>query len=240
MVTQQRLIEVFVELADTLVDDYDVIDFLHTLTESVVELLDAQAAGLMLADLRGKVQVVASSSEESRMLELFELQYDQGPSIDSFRQGIQVTNVDADAAESRWPGFGSAVRASHFTSVHALPLQLRSEVVGALNIFLARPGVLSDHDIALGQGLADIATIGLLQERAVTEKHVLAEQLQSALNSRVLIEQAKGMYAERHEVDVATAFTAMRQRARQTGQTLVSVATAIIDGTLTERPTRRS
>lgn len=230
MVTQQRLIEVFVALADTLVDDYDVIDFLQTLTESVVELLDAQAAGLMLSDLRGNVQVVASSSEESRMLELFELQYDNGPSIDSYRHGAQVTNIDPDAAEARWPGFGKAVRASHFNSVTALPLQLRDEVVGALNIFLARPGTLSSDDIALAQGLADIATIGLLQERAVKEKNVLAEQLQSALNSRVLIEQAKGMFAERHDVDVAQAFTAMRAHARQTGQPLVTVARGIIDG----------
>lgn len=231
MVTQQRLLEVFVELADTLIDDYDVIDFLHTLTEAVVELLDAQAAGLMLADQRGNVHVVASSSEESRILELFELQHEQGPCIDSYRQGIQVTNVDSANAKRRWPGFGAAVETSQFTSVHALPMRLRNETVGAMNIFLARRGTLSDEDIALGQGLADMATIGLLQERAVKEKHILAEQLQGALNSRVLIEQAKGMFAERHDVDVSVAFTTMRAHARSTGQPLLLVATQVIDGT---------
>lgn len=231
MATQQRLVEVFVQLADTLVDDYDVIDFLHTLTEVTVELLDAQAAGLMLADRRGEVQVVASSSEDSRVLELFELQYEQGPCIDSYRRGAQVTNVDAHEADKRWPGFGAAVAASRFTTVHALPMRLRTETIGAMNIFLTRSGVLSDEDIALGQGLADIASIGLMQERAVKERNVLAEQLQGALNSRVLIEQAKGMFAERHGVEVSTAFTVMRSHARKTGQPLLAVANQVIDAT---------
>jgi len=230
METQQRLVEVFVKLADTLVDDYDVIDFLHTLTESAVELLDAQAAGLMLADQRGDVQVVASSSEESRMLELFELQHQQGPCIDSYRQGAQVS-VDPDEAERRWPGFGAAVRASNFTSVHALPMRLRNETVGAMNIFLSRPGGLTEADLTLGQGMADMATIGLLQERAVKEKNTLAEQLQGALNSRILIEQAKGMFAERHDVDVSQAFTTLRAHARSMGQPLAAVANQVIDGT---------
>jgi len=208
-----------------LVDDYDVIDFLHTLTEAAVELLDAQAAGLMLADQRGNVQVVASSSEESRILELFELQHEQGPCIDSYRQGRQVTNVEVLEVERRWPGFSAAVETSGFTSVHALPMRLRDEVVGAMNVFLARPGALSEENVALGQGLADNATIGLLHERAVKEKHLLAEQLQGALNSRVLIEQAKGVYAERHQVEVSVAFTTMRALARHTGQPLLLVAT---------------
>lgn len=231
MATQQRLIEVFVELADTLVDDYDIIDFLHTLTEATVELLDAQAAGLMLADERGHVQVVASSSDESRILELFELQHEEGPCIDSYRKGSPVTNIEATAADSRWPGFGEAIKASSFTSVHALPMRLRTEVIGAMNIFLARPGALSDEDIALGQGLADIATIGLLQERLGAEKSVLADQLKGALSSRVLIEQAKGIYAERHHVTVPDAFTTIRTHARTTGQPLRIVAAQIIEGT---------
>lgn len=240
MASQQRLVEVFVELADTLVDDYDVIDLLHTLTEVTVELLDAQAAGLMLADQRGNVQVVASSSEESRVLELFELQHAQGPCIDSYRQGQQVINVDAAEAERRWPGLGAAVESSNFTSVHALPMRLRSTVVGAMNIFLTRTGELSDEDIALGQGLADIATIGLLQERAVKEQHILGEQLQGALNSRVLIEQAKGMFAERHGIEMSRAFTTMRAHARNTGRPLLAVANQVIDGTFDAEPLMRT
>lgn len=214
--------------------EFDVIDFLHTLTENAVELLDADAdaAGLMLADLRGNVQVVASSSEETRLLELFEFQHDQGPCMDCYREGTAVTNVGPEEAERRWPSLGVAVRNSNFTSVHALPLRLRNQVIGAMNLFLARPGELSAADVALGQGLADIATIGLLQERATREQQVLAEQLQGALNSRVRIEQAKGIFAERHGVRVGEAFNTLRSHARNTGQPLLSVAMQVIDGTL--------
>ena len=231
MVTQERLLDVFVELADTLVAEFDVIDFLHTLTETSVELLDANAAGLMLADQRGDLQVVASSTEESRLLELFELQHDQGPCLDCYRGGQPVVNIDPDEAERRWPAFGAAVRAAHFESVHALPLRLRDEVIGSMNLFLARPGGLSPESLTLGQGLADIATIGLLQERAIREKQVLAEQLQGALNSRILIEQAKGILAERHGLEMDRAFTAMRTHARHSGRPLLVVASQVIDGT---------
>lgn len=240
MVTQERLLDVFVELADTLVAEFDVIDFLHTLTETSVELLDANAAGLMLADQRGDLQVVASSTEETRMLELFELQHDEGPCLDCYRQGQPIVNIDPDEAERRWPAFGAAVRAAKFTSVHALPLRLRDEVIGSMNLFLARPGGLSPESLNLGQGLADIATIGLLQERAIREKQVLAEQLQGALNSRVLIEQAKGILAERHDVEMDGAFTAMRTHARRSGRPLLQVASQVIDGTFDDSTLRKT
>lgn len=192
MVDQERLLQVFVELADTMVVQFDVIDFLHTLADTAVELLDANAAGLMLADQRGQLRVVASSSQESRMLELFELQHDQGPCLDAYRHGSPVTNVDLAEARRRWPTFGAAVSATSFTSVHAIPMRLRDEVIGAMNLFLVRPGGFSQQDLDLGRGLVDIATIGLLQQRAVQEQKLLAEQLQGALTSRVMIEQAKG------------------------------------------------
>ena len=232
MVTQQRLLQVFVELADTLVAEFDVIDFLHSLVTTSVELLDADAAGLMLADQRGELQLLAASSEETRTLELFELQHNQGPCLDAYHQGVPVVNVDMASAEQRWPAFGAAVRAGNFATVHAIPMRLRDEVIGAMNLFLARPGTLSERDIELSQGLADIATIGLLQERAVQQQQILAEQLQGALNSRVVIEQAKGMLAARHGVVVSDAFAAMRTYARRTGRPLSQVALDIVDGTL--------
>jgi GAF domain-containing protein len=233
VVPQQRLLKVFVELADTLVDDFDVIDFLHTLTEYSVELLDADAAGLMLVDQRGSLEVAAASTEESRLLELFELQNDQGPCLDCYREGQPVTNIDPVEAERRWPLFGAAIRGTRFSSVHAVPLRLRDQTIGAMNLFLARPGTLSRDDIALSQGLADIATIGLLQERAIRQQQLLSEQLQGALNSRIAIEQAKGMLAERHGVDMGTAFQILRERARHTGVRLASVADGVIGGSLT-------
>ncbi|MGI9093071.1 MAG: GAF and ANTAR domain-containing protein, partial [Mycobacteriales bacterium] len=194
--------------------------------------LDADAAGLMLADQRGALQVVASSSEEARLLELLELQYAEGPCLDCFRRGEIVANVDPDEAQERWPTFGVAVRAAHFTSVHSIPLRLRDKVIGAMNLFLTRPGTLTERDLALGQAVADIATIGLLQERAIFEQQVLAEQLQGALNSRIVIEQAKGMLSERHGLATDSAFSALRTHARRTGQALVKVASQVVDGTL--------
>ncbi|MBO1754538.1 GAF and ANTAR domain-containing protein [Allobranchiibius sp. CTAmp26] len=240
MVTQQRLLQAFVELADTLVADFDVIDFLHTLAATSVELLDADAAGLMLADQRGELHLLAASSEETRTLELFELQHHQGPCLDAYHQGVAVVNVDLDTAEQRWPAFGPAVRAGNFSTVHAIPMRLRDEVIGAMNLFLVRLGKLSEGDIELSQGLADIATIGLLQERAVQQQQVLAEQLQGALNSRVVIEQAKGMLAAHHDVAVPDAFAAMRTYARRTGRPLSNVAIEIIDGTLDQEQLRPS
>ncbi len=230
MVTQQRLVSVFLGLADTLVADFDVIDFLDTLTRTSVELLGVDAAGLMLADQRGHLQLVAASTEELRLLELLELQNDQGPCLDCYREGQPVVNVPPDEARERWPVFHAAVEAQGFRSVHALPLRLRAEVIGAINLFVVSPEPLTGDDIALGQGLADMATIGLLQERAVHEQVILAEQLQSALNSRVLIEQAKGMLAERHGLDPADAFTLMRTYARRTGSPLLTIAQRVIEG----------
>ncbi len=231
MVAQQRLVQVFVELADTLVDQFDVIDFLHTLAAHSVEVLDADAAGLMLADHDGHLQLLASSSEESRTLELFELQHDEGPCLDAYRSGESVS-VDQAAAERRWPWFGAAVRPGTYTTVHAVPMRLRNQVIGAMNLFLVRPGDLSHEDLQLARGLADIATIGLLQERALQQEQSLTAQLQGALDSRVLIEQAKGILAERHNVTPAQAFTAMRTHARRQGKTLPEIAQQAIDGNL--------
>jgi GAF domain-containing protein len=233
MVGQQRLLEVFVELADTLVADFDAVDLMYTLAQASVELLDADAAGLMLSDQRGNLQPVAASSEESRVLELFELQHQEGPCVDCFALGRAVTNVGPAEATLRWPQFGPAVRAAGFTTVHALPLRLRGDVIGAMNLFVQREGDLTNEDLSLAQGLADMATIGLLQERAIQESQLLAEQLQGALNSRIVIEQAKGVLSERHTVDMADAFTMLRSHARGHGRPLMAVAVEVIDGTST-------
>jgi GAF domain-containing protein len=232
MVTQQRLTSAFIELADTLVADFGVIDFLHTLADLAVELLDTDAVGLMLADQRGELQLIAASTEESEMLELFELQSDEGPCLDCFAEGHPVVNVDPQDAMRRWPAFYAVVRAAGFESVHAVPLRLRNQVIGAMNLFVAQQATLGEDDIALVQALADMATIGLLQERAVREHQVLAGQLQGALNSRIVVEQAKGMVAERRGVDMGEAFAMLRAYARGNGSTLTDVAADVIGGSL--------
>lgn len=229
----QRLAEVFVELADTLVDQFDVVDFLHVLTDRSVELLRADAAGLMLADQRGNLQVMASTVERMRLLELFELQISQGPCRDCFESGEPVVNVDLRMAQQRWPEFTAAAVSVGFRSTHAIPMRLRGQIIGALNLFTEQPAQLSADDVAVGQAMADIATIGLLHERNVQEQTVLSEQLQAALNSRVLIEQAKGLLSGLADVSIPEAFATMRSHARHHGMTLSAVAASVIDGTLT-------
>jgi transcriptional regulator with GAF, ATPase, and Fis domain len=225
---EHRIAQVFIELADTLVAEFDVVDFLRTLAEVSVELLDVDAAGLMLADEHGVLRVMASSDDQVELLELFELQQNEGPCPECFRTGRAVVNADLH----RWPEFVKAAAAGGYASAHALPLHLRGHVIGALNLFRTGIEPLSEEDVTLGQALADIATIGLLHEREIRGQQVLTEQLQSALDSRVLIEQAKGMLAERAGLSPAQAFTAMRSYARGTGQRLRVVAEGVLDGSL--------
>ncbi|MFG1848280.1 GAF and ANTAR domain-containing protein [Micromonospora carbonacea] len=224
------LADVFVELADTLVDDFDVIEFLHVLTERCVELLGVSAAGLLLTDQRDTLQVVAASSERTRLLELFQLQTDQGPCLDCFHTGQPVSVADLTQTTARWPRFTAAAAEVGFAAVHALPMRLRSEVIGALNLFDVRPGALDEDKLRIGQALAGVATIGLLQHRAIHRRDMLTEQLQTALNSRVLIEQAKGILAERLQVDVGQAFALLRDGARSRNRRLSELSQAIVDG----------
>jgi transcriptional regulator with GAF, ATPase, and Fis domain len=224
-----QLADVFVEMADTLVDDFDVIEFLHVLTERCVQLLGVSAAGLLLTDQRGTLQVVAASSERTRLLELFQLQTDQGPCVDCFRTGLPVSVADLPSSGC-WPRFTAAAAEVGFAAVHAVPMRLRAEVIGALNFFDTNPGALDEGKLRIGQALADVATIGLLQQRAIHRRDVLTEQLQTALNSRVLIEQAKGVLAERLQLDMAEAFTVLRSGARRHNRRLAELAQAIVDG----------
>jgi GAF domain-containing protein len=232
---QARLADVFVELADTLVDDFDVIDFLHVLAGRCVELLGISAAGLLLTDQSGALQVVAASSERTRLLELFQLQTDQGPCVDCFRTGQSVSVADLSSA-GRWPRFTAAAAEVGFAAVHALPMRLRDEIIGALNLFDVDPGPLEESELRIGQALADVATIGLLQQRAIHRRDTLTEQLQTALNSRVLIEQAKGVLAERHQLDLDQAFAMLREGARSRNRRLSELAAGVVAGTEQIRP----
>jgi GAF domain-containing protein len=226
----QLLSETFVELTDTMVADFDLIDFLHVLTERSVELLDVSAAGLLLADPRGELRVVAASSEAVRLLELFQLQSDQGPCLDCFRSGQPVAAADLSAGQ-RWPRFAAAAEQAGFRAVQALPMRLRDQVIGALNLFRATAGPFGPEVVHVGQALADVATISLLHERSMRRTDTLNEQLQTALNSRVVIEQAKGKLAERLGIDVNQAFTLLRDQARNRNQRLSDLARALVDGT---------
>jgi transcriptional regulator with GAF, ATPase, and Fis domain len=225
------LSETFVELADTMVTGFDVIDFLHLLTGRTVQLLNVSAAGLLLADPHGELRVVAASSEAARLLELFQLQSDQGPCLDCFRSGQPVTAADLSTQAGRWPRFAAAARDAGFTAVQALPMRLREQVIGALNLFRAAPGPFDPAAVRIGQALADVATISLLHERSMRHSDTLNEQLQTALNSRVIIEQAKGKLAERLGLDMDQAFNLLRESARTQNRRLSDLAQAFVSGT---------
>jgi GAF domain-containing protein len=222
--------EAFVELADTLVAGFDIIEFLQVLTDRSVQLLDASAAGLLLADPRGDLRVVAASSERARLVELFQVQNDEGPCLDCFRSGEPVAAEDLSTESWRWPHFAAAASQAGFAAVQALPMRLRDETLGALNLFRDAPGPFDRADVRIGQALADVATIGLLNERTLRRSETLNEQLQAALNSRVIIEQAKGKLAERLGLDVDDAFTILRSCARRRNRGLSELARAFIAG----------
>lgn len=230
----QRVAEAFVALADTLVSGFDVIDFLQHLSERCVDLLQVDAAGILVTDQRGHLRMMAASSEQTRLLELFQLQNEQGPCLECFHGGtvVHCSDLGEATAAARWPRFTPRARSSGFSAVSALPMRLRDEVIGAMNLFRARPGPLADEQVGLGQAMADIATIGLLQERSIRQKQILTEQLQTALNSRVLIEQAKGVLAERHGCSMEQAFTALRGHARDHNRRLTDLAQDLLSRTM--------
>lgn len=232
--TEGRLARTMVDLADSLVDDFDVVDLLTLLTDRCVDVLHVAAAGVMLLAAEGDLRVVASSSEEMRVLELFELQSEEGPCLDCYRTGEAVLNQHLIKVGGRWPRFGPVALDAGFRSVHAVPMRLRGVVIGALNLFRADEGEI--EDVLIAQALADIATIAILQQRAASQAHLVNEQLHHALNSRIVIEQAKGMLAERAGLDMEQAFSWLRDHARSHNQLLADVARAVIDGTLETDP----
>jgi GAF domain-containing protein len=229
---QARAASTFVELIDTLVDDFDVIDALTVLASRSVELLDAAAAGILLVDRSGELRVMAASTEQIGLLELLQVQNEQGPCMDCFRTGQIVVATDL-TANATWPLFAAASVAAGYRAVCAVPLRLREVVLGCLNLFLTEPVGLSAADINLAQALADVASIAIIQDQAARDAALREGRLQHALDSRIAIEQAKGMLAERGNVDMDEAFKQLRHFARSTNRGLTEVAESLIAGKLT-------
>ena len=225
--SENELLRAFVDMADTLVDEYDVADMLHRLARYCVTLLGASAAGLLLADQRGGLDVAASSDESSRMLELLQLQTEEGPCLDAYRSGEPVRVGDIAAEQARWPQFAREAVAAGVRSVHAVPMRLRRQVIGTLNLFGRGPDPVAGSAVNVVRALADIATIGILQERAIRKGELLTEQLQHALNSRVVIEQAKGVLAHAGGLEMEVAFDRLRAYSRAHNARLSEVAEAV-------------
>ncbi|MDH6238450.1 GAF and ANTAR domain-containing protein [Cryobacterium sp. CG_9.6] len=225
--------DAFVKLAAALVGEYDVVDVLHILVEQSVLLLDVDAAGLLLADQNGVLQVLASTNEESQLVEILQSQAGVGPCVDAYRTGTVVTIDDIASAESaQYPDFQTAALSQGFRSVHAIPMRLRPNTIGALNLFRTTTGTLTLEDAAIGQALADVATISILHKRSVRDNTAVNEQLQRALNSRVLIEQAKGVIAQRNQLTINDAFNRLRTYARAHNESIHDSAEKVINNTV--------
>jgi transcriptional regulator with GAF, ATPase, and Fis domain len=230
--TDRQVREAFIELTDTLVSDFDITVFLGHLATRCTELLHVTACGVLLADHHGQLTLVAASTEEARVLELSQVQHSEGPCLDAFTTGVPVQRGDLGDGDPRWPAFTAAAQAAGFSAVQALPMRLREERLGALNLLNAVPGPFDSDTVALGQALADAATIGIVHQRTLARQEVLAEQLQAALTSRIAIEQAKGFLAERLGIGVDAAFGVLRRYARANNRRLTAVATDIVEGRL--------
>jgi transcriptional regulator with GAF, ATPase, and Fis domain len=227
---EQQVAAAFVGLADTAVADFDPAALLTALAEHCVDLLGVTAAGVVLIDQRNALCAAAASSEAARLLEEFQTQNDEGPCGDCCWSGQPVSEPEVSNARDRWPSFATQARAAGFHAVHALPLRRRNDVIGALNLFNAEPGVLAHRQVIMAQALSDIATIGILQQRAIREREILAGQLQVALDSRIVVEQAKGVLAERTGRSIDAAFRLLRATARRQRRKLSDLATDVVTG----------
>lgn len=226
----EGLARAFVGLADTLVADFDVVELAQQLVDNAMTLLPVDAAGIVLADVHGRFQVLASNTEQTRLLELFQIQHDSGPCLLSYRTGEPVVVEDLRSDTARWPKFSAMATEYGFRSVHALPLRLRDDRVGVLNLLRFEPGTMSEADLAIGQALADVATIGIVHQRVAVQSDVLNQQLQTALHTRTVIEQAKGVLAERGGIDMDAAFGLLRGYARRNNRRLADVARSVVEG----------
>jgi transcriptional regulator with GAF, ATPase, and Fis domain len=220
---ETRVLEAVVSLVDSLLYDFDVVELLTELTERCAQLLDVEAAGLLLVDPLEQLRLLAATSGETRELELFQLQADEGPCVECYTSGQPVSVAELQAEADRWPRFVPAAMHAGFASVHAVPMRAAGTVMGALGLFGGRPGALSDADLLVAQTLAHIASVAILQEHPPTPATVMP-QLRNALTSRILVEQAKGFLRETLDVSVEQAFQLLRGYARTNGEHLTDVA----------------
>lgn len=225
----EKIGRAFVRLAQTLVGDHDILDFLHVLVNESADLLDVAMASVMLADSRGDLHVLASTNEECLSSEMLQQISGAGPCVECYVAGTTVTIRDIDEVAEQWPRFHSLARAQGFHSVHAIPMRLPSGTIGSLNLFSERKGVLSEENMGVGQALADVSAISIMQQRTIAETGLINEQLQRALESRVVIEQAKGMIAELEGIDINEAFQRLRSVARSNNSKLHDVAQAVLN-----------
>lgn len=230
---EQQLVDTFVSLTDSLVADYDIVDLLQTLVDNATELFDAAAAGIMLADEGQQLEVIASTSERSNFIGLMQLQAGEGPCVEAFTTARTVSVEDPSEMQRRWPRFAAASAELGYASVHSVPLRLRDTVLGSMNLFRETTGALNADDAIAARALTDVATISILQQRTAEHADHVQAQLQQALDSRVVIEQAKGFLSHTHQVDLDEAFTLLRSTARAHGARIADLARDVVERRVT-------
>jgi GAF domain-containing protein len=229
---EARINTAFVTVADTLTTDFDVVDLLHALVEQCTEILDTDAGGLMLMNADGQLQLMTSTGEGADFVEVMQLNADSGPCIDCFTTGAAISVPNIQSSGGKWPAFQKAAMQYGFHSAHATPMRLRGQIIGTMNLFRTKRGALSGRDAAVAQALTDVATIGILHEHIAREGAILAEQLHHALDSRIFIEQAKGMVSHSRSIPMDDAFTVLRTHARNNNLTIRSVAEGVCARTM--------
>jgi GAF domain-containing protein len=235
---ERRLIDAFVEVTASLVADYDVVEMLQTLVDRAAQLFDVDAAGIMLANQDGELEVIVATSERGNLLGILQLEAGEGPCVEAFETGTTVSVDDPEDMASRWPVFATESGTAGYASVHSIPLRASAAVLGSLNLFRNAPGHLNERDAVAARALTDVATIVILQQQSVDHATRAQEQLQQALDSRIAIEQAKGFLAHTHQVDMDTAFALLRRYARSHQMLLQETARAVTDRTIVIPPTQ--
>lgn len=225
---EAQIAATLIGLADTLVADYDVVDFLHDLVQQTAHIIDAADVGILVPDASGRIGTIAATSERSHLVSLLQLRADEGPCVDAYVTGSIVAVESIASTYARWPAFATSAAAADYQAMYAIPMRLRGETIGSLNLFTDRPGPMDPRDTVVAKAFADVATIGILQERAIRAADLAQDQLQHALDSRVLIEQAKGVLAHAEGTDMDSAFTMLRERSRRSGRRLTVVAQEVI------------
>jgi hypothetical protein len=228
MSREHDLLSACVEFADTLGTGYNVVDTAQHLADRCVELVEAEEAGIMLADRDGTLCHIASSCDSVRVIDLFELEQHSGPNLDAYESGLAAHRDLRESSGGAWPAFATRARDAGFASVSVLPLRLRNETIGTLGLFSSASEPLDSSEQLVAQAFADITTIGILQQRALGNGRVAVAQLENALDSRVVIEQAKGILSERLGISIDVAFTLLRGHARDHNASLQRTASGVV------------
>lgn len=226
-VRETRLLEAVVSLVDSLLEDFDVVELVTDLTRQCAQLLDVASAGLLLAGPDGQLRLVTATSGRTAELELFQLQTHEGPCLECYRTGRQLSVADLRTAARRWPGFVEAARRQGFASVHAIPMRAAGTVIGALGLFGVTPGELNPLDLAVGQTLAHVATVAILQQHGPAPETV-SIRLRDVLRQQVLVEQAKGLVHDALRVPLDEAATLLRAYARRHHRHLTDVCETLV------------